>query len=347
NKFNNRLKRILKRHLNAKNLTKAINTYAIPVLTYSFGIIKWSKTELETLERLIRTEMTKHKNHHPKSAIERMSLPRTAGGRGIISITDLHQNQISTLQKYFNRKATSSTLHQIVTTSDESYTPCNLKNNNQTLRTTTQSNRINKWKEDLSNDTCRLCTGQKETIDHILSGCTQLAPTAYKHRHDNMGKIIHLELAKKYKLINSPYPRDHEYDPKTVASDLNNTYSLYWDRSILSDTTTIHNRPDTILRDNIKRKVIIIDYGVVNTNNIQKTYVEKINKYQQLVFEIKRLWDIEDVKIVPIIISTTGLIPKTIPKSLDILELPHHIIHRLQHSVILSSCHITRKFLNI
>ena len=45
--FKNRLVRLLKTKLNSKNLTKAINTYAIPMLTYSFGIIKWTHTDIE------------------------------------------------------------------------------------------------------------------------------------------------------------------------------------------------------------------------------------------------------------------------------------------------------------
>nr|CAH7751268.1 unnamed protein product [Callosobruchus chinensis] len=39
--FRDRLIRLLKTKLNSRNLTKAINTFAILVLTYSFGIINW------------------------------------------------------------------------------------------------------------------------------------------------------------------------------------------------------------------------------------------------------------------------------------------------------------------
>jgi hypothetical protein len=48
-----RTKSILKTKLNGKNTIKAINTYAIPVLTFSFGIAKWTPTDLENLQ--IRT----------------------------------------------------------------------------------------------------------------------------------------------------------------------------------------------------------------------------------------------------------------------------------------------------
>lgn len=39
NEFKGRLHTIAKANLNGKFLIKAINTYALPILTYSFGII--------------------------------------------------------------------------------------------------------------------------------------------------------------------------------------------------------------------------------------------------------------------------------------------------------------------
>jgi len=42
----NRTKNILKTKLNGKNMMKAINTYATPVLTFSFGIVKWTRADL-------------------------------------------------------------------------------------------------------------------------------------------------------------------------------------------------------------------------------------------------------------------------------------------------------------
>ena len=41
-----RTKSIFKTRLNGKNMIKAINTYATPVLTFSFGIVKWTPTDL-------------------------------------------------------------------------------------------------------------------------------------------------------------------------------------------------------------------------------------------------------------------------------------------------------------
>jgi hypothetical protein len=77
-----RIKSILKSKLNGNNLIKAVNTYAVPLLTYSFGVIKWSKTNLQNINIKTRVLFTKFSKHHPKSAIERFNLPRENGGRG-------------------------------------------------------------------------------------------------------------------------------------------------------------------------------------------------------------------------------------------------------------------------
>lgn len=125
--YKNRLTQILRSKLNSGNIFKAINTYAIPLLAYSFGIIRWSVTDLEELNRLNRTELTKHRMHHPKSCTERVNLNRSEGGRGLLDIIALHNKQISNLRQYFHRKET--TLHRAIAKADKNYTPLNLAQN--------------------------------------------------------------------------------------------------------------------------------------------------------------------------------------------------------------------------
>jgi hypothetical protein len=56
------------------------------LLTYSFGVIKWSKTNLQNINIQTRVLFTKFCKHHPKSAIERFNLPRENGGRGFSNL---------------------------------------------------------------------------------------------------------------------------------------------------------------------------------------------------------------------------------------------------------------------
>jgi hypothetical protein len=96
-----RTRSILKTKLNGKNTIKAINTYAIPVLTSSFGIVKWTPTDLENLQIRTRTLLTRCRIHHPHAAKEGLTLPRHAGGRGMADITRLRDKQVKLLQTYF------------------------------------------------------------------------------------------------------------------------------------------------------------------------------------------------------------------------------------------------------
>ena len=49
----------------------------------------------------------------------------------------------------------------------------------------------------ITDDTCRLCGKQSETIQHIISSCEKLVVTEYKERHDSVAKVLHSALTKK------------------------------------------------------------------------------------------------------------------------------------------------------
>ena len=65
---------------------------------------------------------------------------------------------------------------------------------NQSIRTNLVKAKIDKSQKDML---CRLCKKADESIDHFVSGCSKLAQE-YKRRHDNLGKIVHWKLARKY-----------------------------------------------------------------------------------------------------------------------------------------------------
>ena len=123
-----RVIKILKSQLNSNNKFKAINTWAIPVLTYSFGIIKWSKTELEAIERHMRRQLTMFGLHHPRSSVARLCVSRKHGGRGLLNIVSLEAKQRELLRKYHQQKCNNSELHKITATLVDNYTPLNLSN---------------------------------------------------------------------------------------------------------------------------------------------------------------------------------------------------------------------------
>ena len=77
---------ILKTELNSKNRITAINTLAIPVITYSFNIIDWNLSEVKKIDVKVRKMMTTHSMHHPKADIHRLYLQRSNRGRSLTQL---------------------------------------------------------------------------------------------------------------------------------------------------------------------------------------------------------------------------------------------------------------------
>ncbi|KAL0867793.1 hypothetical protein ABMA27_008500 [Loxostege sticticalis] len=318
-----RLNLICKRPLYSKNLFKAINTFAIPILTYSFGIIKWTLTDLKKLEMKTRSKLSRNRYAHPKSAIERMTLERKIGE-----------------QTYIDKDASSKWLQLgylfpetegfLVAIQDQ---VINTKNYRKFI-----------FRDSfLQNDSCRKCHRQSETIQHITGACMNLAQTDYTYRHNQVANIIHQKLALKHKLLtDKPLPY-YTYDPKPVLE--NTSYKLYYDRAVLTDKTIHYNKPDIILQDKINKTTYIIDIALPNTHNIQKTITDKLTKYIDLKQEILRIWKQNKVVIVPLVLSNTGVVPHQLRSSLNTLDLPTNTYYNMQKAAILNTCRIVRRFL--
>jgi hypothetical protein len=61
---------------------------------------------------------------------------------------------------------------------------------------------------------------------------------------------------------------------------------------------------------------------------------------------MRNLWCLEKISILPLIISATGL-RQSLFKNLKILDLENTLVVDIQKGILLYSCHIVRKFLNI
>jgi hypothetical protein len=94
------------------------------------------------------------------------------------------------------------------------------------------------------------------------------------------------------------------------------------------------------------KNTFLIDVAAPNTHNLSKTITDKQNKYQELANEICAMWKQKAARVIPIVISSTGVIPKALSQSVTRLNLRPNTYIQLQKSVILSTCSIVRDFLN-
>jgi len=94
------------------------------------------------------------------------------------------------------------------------------------------------------------------------------------------------------------------------------------------------------------KNTFLIDIAFPNTHKLAKTITDKQNKYQELANEICAMWNQKAAQVIPIVISSTGVIPKSLSQSLTRLNLHPNTYIQLQKSVILGTCSIVRNFLN-
>lgn len=84
------LRKVWSSELSGQNKIAATNMLAVPIISFSFGIIKWNVEELRQLDRDTRKIMHVHRSLHPKSSVPRIYLPRQQGGRGLLGLECLH-----------------------------------------------------------------------------------------------------------------------------------------------------------------------------------------------------------------------------------------------------------------
>ncbi|KAK2578111.1 hypothetical protein KPH14_009889 [Odynerus spinipes] len=193
-------------------------------------------------------------------------------------------------------------------------------------------------------DRCRKCKQTPETIDHITGGCKLLASTEYMERHNMTATIIRKEIANRYNLEQSKTPY-YKYTPTTIIE--NETHKLYWDVTIHTDKTMKYNRPGITLIDKKEKITYLIEISIPNDANLASKYNNKIEKYHPLAQEIQRIWNQKKVFIIPHIVSATEITPHSFKKHLQQLKLEPHIYEQIQKAVILKTCKITWKFLNL
>jgi hypothetical protein len=97
--------------------------------------------------------------------------------------------------------------------------------------------------------------------------------------------------------------------------------------------------------DHVNKYTYLIDIAIPGTTNLEKTYWEKINKYIELADEI-RIWNQKEVKIIPLLVSATGIVHKNLFNSLTETGLPQSVYIELQKQAILGTCHIVWKFMS-
>ena len=134
-----------------------------------------------------------------------------------------------------------------------------------------------------------MCGEKGESVCHLVSECKKLARKEYKRRHDNVARIIHWKLCELHQLKRKEKWYEHELDGVVENGEV----KPLWDMNSQCDNVVKARRPDIIVVSKKDKKCIIVDIAIPGDSRIHEKEFEKIEKYQDLKWEIRRMWGIQ------------------------------------------------------
>ena len=117
---------------------------------------------------------------------------------------------------------------------------------------------------------------------------------------------------------------------------------ILWDIDIQCDNIIQARRPDIILIKKKQKEAVIVDIVIPADKRIAEKEHEKKENYQDLKWELKRLWKLKTVQVVPIVIGALGCVKKELKKWLKKINIEQRV-EVLQKTALLGSARILRK----
>ena len=174
----------------------------------------------------------------------------------------------------------------------------------------------------------------------MTAECKKLAQKEYKQRHDNIVRIVHLELCQKFGLFGEVKWFNHK--PASVVE--NDRVKILWDFNIQTGHVIKHRRPDIVVLYKTERKCQLIDIAKPGDKRIELKEQEKIDSYSELRREVKKIWNLPRVLVVTIVTGALGVTSKRLKDWLKKLDVKS-IIELLQKAALLGTAKIVSQVL--
>ena len=149
-----------------------------------------------------------------------------------------------------------------------------------------------------------MCGKAEESVNHVLSECSKLAQKEYKRRHGWFGTKIHWEICEKYGI--EVKEKWYENKPEVVME--NDKCKILWDFTVQTDHEIYGRRPDVIVIQKDKNICQIVDFVCPYDGRVDSKELEKIEHYQDLARELRKIWNMK-VKVIPLVIGALVTTP--------------------------------------
>ena len=115
----------------------------------------------------------------------------------------------------------------------------------------------------------------------------------------------------------------------------------------MTDRSVEANRPDILTIDKKSKTATIIDIAVPQDENLLTVTAEKRRNNQNLAIELKHVYQLKRVEIMPIVVSANGLVTHDWKLSTAKLPLKRYHLRTMQKAALLGTASIVRKFLGL
>jgi len=106
------------------------------------------------------------------------------------------------------------------------------------------------------------------------------------------------------------------------------------ENSLYHDRTTRNNRPDIVLLHKTIKEEYLLYAAIPNSHNLHSTFTDKLQKYTDLIEELTSHLQLQTTYIIPLGLSTSGMIPDELHESLKLLNLRPALYIVMQKAVI-------------
>ena len=118
---------------------------------------------------------------------------------------------------------------------------------------------------------------------------------------------------------------------------------MLWDFSVRTDHEIEARRPDLLIIDKSEKNCQIIDVTIPEDGRVGAKEDEKVEKYQDLAREVRKMWGVRP-KVIPIVVESQGTIPLRLKENLRTIGVDT-FTELIQRHVLLGSARILRKVL--
>ena len=114
NEYFKRVKKIWFSELSGFNKSVAHNSFAVPILTPTFGILDWTIAEIQAIDIKTRKLLCLSGNFHPNSDVDRLYLTRKNNGRGLRSVQVAFECRIVSLHNHIEKIKNRNPIIQVI-----------------------------------------------------------------------------------------------------------------------------------------------------------------------------------------------------------------------------------------